>query len=180
MTTFDHHMHHRHFLPKAEMAVYDPSAEHRGAAKTSLNRLAFQATLHCMTGCAIGEIAGMVIGTALGWGMWETVGLAVTLAFITGFALTMIPLMRSGMPLKQALGIAVAADFISVSVMEIVDNAVMMAIPGAMAAGPLDWFFWASMAVALAIAFAVALPVNTWLIKRGRGHAVAHAHHNQH
>ncbi|MCB1377188.1 MAG: DUF4396 domain-containing protein [Alphaproteobacteria bacterium] len=162
------------------MAAHDPHQEHRGQQGQSLNRLAFQATLHCMTGCAIGEIAGMVIGTALGWGMWETVGLAVTLAFITGFALTMIPLIRSGMPLKRALGIAVAADFVSVSVMEIVDNAVMMAIPGAMAAGPLDLFFWASIAVALAIAFAVALPINLWLIKRGKGHAVIHAQHGHH
>lgn len=180
MTTLNHHMHHRHFQPKAEMAVYHPSTEHHETMKPSLNRLAFQATLHCMTGCAIGGIAGMVIGTALGWGMWETVGLAVTLAFITGFALTMIPLMRAEMPLRQALGIAFAADFISVSVMEIVDNAVMMAIPGAMASGPLDWFFWVSMALALAIAFAVALPINLWLIRRGRGHAVVHAHHGGH
>jgi Sec-independent protein secretion pathway component TatC len=112
--------------------------------------------------------------------MWETVALAVTLAFITGFALTMIPLMRAGMPLRQVLGIAFAADFISVSVMEIIDNAVMMAIPGAMASGPLDWFFWASMALALAIAFAAALPVNLWLIRRGKGHAVVHAHHGGH
>jgi hypothetical protein len=179
MTTPNNHMHHRHLQPEAEMTVY-PAAEHLHGRKPSLNRLAFQATLHCMTGCAIGEVAGMIIGTALGWGMWETVGLAVTLAFITGFALTMIPLMRSGMAWKQALGIAFAADFISVTVMEIVDNAVMIAIPGAMAAGRLDWFFWASLGAALGIAFVVALPVNLWLINRGKGHAGVHARHAHH
>jgi hypothetical protein len=167
MSATPHHQHHHGHT----------TAGHSTAGQPALNRLAFQATLHCMTGCAIGEVAGMVIGTAIGLSMWETVGLAVTLAFITGFGLTMIPLVRSGMRLRQALGIAFAADFISVTVMEIVDNAVMMAIPGAMAAGPLDWFFWLSMALALAIAFAVALPVNLWLIRRGKGHAVVHSHH---
>lgn len=152
--------------------------QHQAAA--SLNRLAFQATLHCLTGCAIGEVAGMVIGTSLGWGMWETVGLAVTLAFISGFALTMIPLWRAGMPLRQALKIAIAADFVSVTIMEIVDNAVMLVIPGAMAAGPLDWFFWVSLGLALGIAFLIALPVNLWLLKRGKGHAVVHTHHAMH
>ena len=167
MSATPHHQHHHGHS----------TAGYATAGLPALNRLAFQATLHCMTGCAIGEVAGMVIGTAIGLSMWETVGLAVTLAFITGFGLTMIPLVRSGMGLHQALGIAFAADFISVTVMEIVDNAVMMAIPGAMAAGPLDWFFWLSMAFALAIAFAVALPVNLWLIRRGKGHAVVHSHH---
>ena len=146
----------------------------------SLRKLAFQATLHCMTGCAIGEVAGMVIGTAIGLGMWQTVALAVTLAFITGFGLTMIPLLRSGMALGPALRIAFAADVVSVTVMEIVDNLVMVAIPGAMAAGPLDAFFWASMALALAAAFIVALPVNLWLIARGKGHAVVHQLHAHH
>lgn len=180
MTITDHQMHYRHTLPTAEMAVQDLRSEHQGGHGNTLHRLALQATLHCLAGCSIGEIAGLVIGTALGWGMWQTVGLAVTLAFITGFALTMIPLMRSGMSLKRALGIAFAADFISVSVMEIVNNAVMIAIPGAMAGGPLDWFFWLSMAAALAAAFVIALPVNIWLIRRGSGHAVVHAHHAQH
>lgn len=159
-------------------------ASHHGAVSGThgqpMSRLALSATLHCMTGCAIGEVAGMIIGTSLGWGMWQTVALAVTLAFITGFALTMIPLIRSGMPLRRALGVAFAADFISVTVMEIVDNAVMMAIPGAMAAGPLDWFFWVSMAAALAIAFVAAFPINYWLIARGKGHALVHDHHGHH
>jgi hypothetical protein len=150
-------------------------AEHHHAqAGASLRKLAFQATLHCMTGCAIGEIAGMAIGTASGLGMWQTVGLAVTLAFVTGFAFTMVPLMRNGIPFGRSLRIAFAADFISVSVMEIVDNLVMMSVPGAMAAGPFEWLFWASMALALAIAFAAALPVNLWMLSRGRGHAALH------
>jgi Domain of unknown function (DUF4396) len=154
-----------------------PMDAHAGAA--SLSRLAFSATLHCLSGCAIGEIAGIVIGTSLGWGMWETVALAVTLAFITGFGLTMIPLIRGGMQLGRALRIAFAADFISVTVMEIVDNAVMMAIPGAMLAGPVSLLFWASLALALGIAFAVAWPVNYWLIMRGKGHAVVHHLHHR-
>ncbi len=144
----------------------------------SLARLAFQATLHCMTGCAIGEIAGMAIGTALGLGAWTTVGLAVILAFISGFGLTMLPLLRSGMVLRQALAVALAADFVSISIMEIVDNAVMMVIPGAMAAGPFDSLFWLSMALALAVAFVAAYPVNLWMIGRGQGHAAVRAHHH--
>jgi hypothetical protein len=143
----------------------------------SLNRIAWMATLHCMTGCAIGEVAGMVIGTALGWGMWETIGLAVVLAFISGFALTMFPLVRSGIPFRQALGIAFAADFLSITIMEIVDNAVMMLIPGTMDAGLGDAFFWISLAFALAVAVVAAFPVNRWLIARGMGHAVVHPHH---
>lgn len=143
-------------------------------------RLAAQATLHCLTGCAIGEIAGMAIGTSIGLGMWQTVGLAVVLAFITGFGLTMRPLLRSGMALGAALRIAFAADLVSITVMEIVDNLVMLVIPGAMQAGPADLLFWGSMALALAAAFIVALPVNLWLIRRGRGHAVVHHLHGSH
>ena len=156
---------------------HDPSLDH---AAHALRRLAFNATLHCMAGCAVGEVAGMVIGTALGIGMWPTVALAVTLAFITGFGFTMIPLMRSGMALAPALRIAFAADAVSVTVMEVVDNLVMMAIPGAMAAGPTDLFFWASMALALGAAFIVAFPVNLWLIGRGQGHARVHELHAGH
>jgi hypothetical protein len=133
-----------------------------------------------MAGCAIGEISGMVIGTAIGLGTWQTLALAVALAFVTGFGLTMIPLLRSGMGLGAALKIALAADFISVTIMEIVDNLVMLAIPGAMAAGPLDAFFWVSMAISLAVAFAAALPINLWLIGRGKGHAVMQTHHAHH
>lgn len=122
----------------------------------------------------------MVIGAALGLGMWQTVGLAVTLAFMTGFGLTMLPLIRSGMGFRSALGIAFAADFVSVSIMEIVDNAVVMAVPGAMMAGLGDPLFWGTLVLGLAVAFIVALPVNIWLIGRGKGHAVVHKLHAGH
>jgi hypothetical protein len=145
--------------------------------RAALNRTAISATLHCLTGCAIGEVAGLVIGTALGWGMWQTVALAVTLAFVTGFGMTMRPLLRDGLGFRRALGIAFAADFFSVLTMEVVDNAIMVLIPGAMAAGLGDPLFWGSMAAALAVAAVAAFPVNRWLIARGRGHAVVHAHH---
>lgn len=145
---------------------------------TSLNALAWSATLHCLTGCAIGEVLGMVIGTALGWGNLATIALAVVLAFFFGYALTMRPLLVSGMPLRQAARLALAADTASITIMEIVDNAIMLAIPGAMQA-PLDSaLFWGSLAIALALAAVAAFPVNRWLIARGRGHAVVHAHHH--
>jgi hypothetical protein len=147
-------------------------------APPSLNRIAVSATLHCLTGCAIGEAAGMVIGTALGWGNLETVLLAVGLAYLSGFALTAAPLLRSGIATGAALRIALAADTVSITVMEIVDNAAMLIIPGAMDA-PLDSiFFWGSLAASLALAGVVAFRANRWLITRGRGHAVAHAHHS--
>jgi hypothetical protein len=143
----------------------------------SLNAIAWSATLHCLTGCAIGEVLGMVIGTALGWGNLETIALAVVLAFFFGYALTMRPLLVSGMPLRQAARLGLAADTASITIMEIVDNAIMLAIPGAMDA-PLDsLLFWGSLAIALALAAVAAFPVNRWLIARGKGHAVVHAHH---
>ncbi|WP_270937995.1 DUF4396 domain-containing protein [Falsiroseomonas oryzae] len=150
---------------------------HDQPAPVSLNRLAWSATLHCLAGCAIGEVAGMVIGTALGWGDLATIALAVTLAFLSGFALTMVPLLRAGMAFRQAARLAVAADAASITVMEVVDNAVMLAIPGAMSAGLGDPLFWGSLAFALAVAGLAAFPLNRWLIARGRGHAVVHAHH---
>jgi Domain of unknown function (DUF4396) len=143
----------------------------------SLNRLAFSATWHCLTGCAIGEVLGLVIGTALGWGNFETIVLAVVLAFFFGYAFTAVPLLRSGLALGAAAGIAFAADTISITVMEIVDNAIILVIPGAMEAGLDELLFWASLAFALAVAFVAAYPVNRWLIARGRGHAVVHSHH---
>jgi hypothetical protein len=143
----------------------------------SLNRVAFSATLHCLTGCAIGEILGLAIGTALGWGNFETIVLAIVLAFFFGYSFTVVPLLRSGLAFGAAAGIALAADTISITVMEIVDNAVVLLIPGAMDAGLDELLFWASLAFALAVAFVAAYPVNRWLIARGRGHAVAHSHH---
>ena len=143
---------------------------------SSLNWLAFSATAHCLTGCSIGEVLGMVVGTALGWAALRTVVVSVVLAFLFGYALTLRPLMASGMQLRVALGLALAADTLSITVMEIVDNAVMLAIPGAMAAGPSSLLFWISLAVALGIAGLAGYPVNYWLIRRGRGHARVHDH----
>ena len=148
--------------------------------RMSLNRVAFSATVHCLTGCAIGEVLGMVIGTALGWSEWRTVALAVALAFLFGYSFTIVPLLRSGLALGAAAPIAFAADTVSITVMEIVDNAIMLTIPGAMEAGLDNFRFWGSLAAALLIAGAVAYPVNRWLIARGKGHAVAHTHHAHH
>lgn len=145
--------------------------------QTSLNRLAASATTHCMTGCAIGEVLGLVIATAAGWGNFATIALAIVLAFIFGYSLTMMPLLRSGLPFKGASKLALAADTASITVMEIVDNLIMLIIPGAMMAGLGDWLFWMSMAIALAIAWVAAFPVNRWLIKRGLGHAKVHEQH---
>ena len=150
---------------------------HHAADGGSLNRVAWSATLHCLTGCGIGEVLGMVIGTALGWGNFETIALAVILAFFFGYALTMRPLLAAGMGLRQATKLALAADTASITIMEIVDNAIMLLIPGAMDA-PLDsLLFWGSLTFALAVAAVAAFPVNRWLIARGKGHAVVHAHH---
>jgi hypothetical protein len=151
--------------------------EHAHHAAPSLSRTAWSATLHCLTGCAIGEVLGMVIGTALGWGNTATIGLAVVLAFFFGYALTLRPLL-SVMSFAAAMRLALAADTASITVMEIVDNAIMLVIPGAMDAGLASILFWASLAVSLAIAAVAAFPVNRWLIARGRGHAVVHAHHH--
>jgi hypothetical protein len=143
----------------------------------SLNRVAFSATVHCLTGCAIGEVLGMIIGTALDWSDLATIALSVALAFFFGYTLTSLPLLRSGMALSAVIPIALASDTISIAIMEIVDNAIMLLIPGAMEATLSDIGFWAALAAALLIAGAAAYPANRWLIARGRGHAVVHAHH---
>jgi hypothetical protein len=154
-----------------------PAHHGHHAATPSLDRIAFLATLHCLAGCAVGEVAGMVIGTALGFSNGETIALAVVLAFLSGYAFTMLPLLRAGYGFRAASRLALLADTASITVMEIVDNLVMLAIPGAMDA-PLDsLLFWGSLAAALAIAGVAAFPLNRWLIARGRGHAVVHAHH---
>jgi Domain of unknown function (DUF4396) len=158
--------------------------QHHGAVPESadagrqLTRLAVSATLHCLTGCAIGEVLGMVIGTALGWSDAATIVLAVVLAFVFGYSLTIAPVLRSGLPLRAAIGVAFVADTLSITVMEIVDNAIMLLIPGAMEAGLTSWLFWGSLTVALAIAFVVTVPVNRLLIGRGKGHAVVHQYHH--
>jgi hypothetical protein len=146
-------------------------------AQSNLTKLAISATLHCLTGCAIGEVLGMVIGTALGWSNLSTIALAVALAFVFGYALTIRPVLKSGVPLRTAIGVAFAADTVSIAVMEIVDNGVMLAVPGAMEAGLGSWLFWVSLAFALAVAFVITVPVNRWLISRGKGHAVVHQYH---
>jgi hypothetical protein len=143
-----------------------------------LNRLAISATAHCLTGCAIGEILGLVIGTALGWSNAATIVLAIALAFFFGYSFTLVPVLRSGLALGAALGVALAADTLSITVMEIVDNAILLIIPGAMDAGLGSWLFWGALAVALAVAFVVTVPVNRALIRRGKGHAVVHQYHH--
>jgi hypothetical protein len=146
----------------------------------SLNALAFSATVHCLTGCAIGEVLGMVIGTALGFSDLATIALAVVLAFLFGYSLTSLPLLRSGLPLAAVVPLALASDTISITIMEIVDNAIMLTIPGAMEATLSDVGFWAALALALVIAGAAAYPANRWLLARGKGHAVVHEHHHAH
>ena len=143
----------------------------------STNQLALSATIHCLTGCAIGEVLGLAIGTALGWHDLPTIVLAIVLAFVFGYALTIRPLLASGMPFRRAGRLAIASDTLSIATMEIVDTAILLAIPGAMMAGLTDPLFWGSLAFALLVAGVVAYPVNRWLIDRGRGHAVLHGHH---
>lgn len=167
------HSHHVHHVPSLHHAHRDAPVPRQ----PSLNRTALMATLHCLLGCAIGEVAGLLIGTALGWGNVATIALAVVLAFAFGFGLTALPLLRAGMAPRQAMRIALAADAASITTMEIVDNAIMLAIPGAMEASIDAPLFWASMLAALVIAGIAAYPLNRWLIARGKGHAVAHAHH---
>ncbi|KOX15240.1 membrane protein [Saccharothrix sp. NRRL B-16348] len=140
--------------------------------------MAASATLHCLTGCAIGEVLGMVIGTALGWGSLATIALAVALAFVFGYALTMRGVLKAGVGFRQALKVALAADTVSIIVMEVIDNGVMLVVPGAMEAGLASVLFWGALAFAFAVAFVVTVPVNKWLIGRGRGHAVVHAYHH--
>lgn len=169
------HPHHQH---DHDVPAPVPHAGHATeTAGASLNRLALSATLHCLTGCGIGEILGMVIGTALGWGNAATIALAVVLAFLFGYLLTIVPLARAGLPWRRVLALALAADTASITTMEIVDNAIMLVIPGAMDAHFDTLLFWGSLAVALAAGGLAAYPVNRWLLARGRGHALAHAHH---
>jgi uncharacterized protein DUF4396 len=158
-TAHDHHHHHHAPLPTAGRA---------------LDRVAASATLHCLTGCAIGEVAGVAIGTALGWSDIATIALAIALAFVFGYALTSLPLLRAGIAFAAVVPIALASDTVSIAVMEFVDNAILLVIPGAMEAGLDTLLFWGSLAVALVIAGLVAFPVNRWLIARGKGHAAVH------
>jgi hypothetical protein len=164
MNHSDHHAHHHHHAETP--------------AAPSLNVTAFWATLHCLSGCAVGEVLGMAIGTALGLSNGATIALAVALAFAFGYAFTMTPLLRAGMTLTQAARLALAADTASIGIMEVVDNLVMIVIPGAMDAHLSSPLFWGALALSLVIAAMAAYPVNRWLIARGAGHAVVHAHHH--
>jgi hypothetical protein len=154
----DHHHHHHHATP-------------------SLNRTAFLATAHCLTGCAIGEVLGMVIATAVGFGNALSIALAVALAFDFGYSFTMLPLLRAGLALGVVIPLALASDTLSIGTMEIVDNAFILIVPGAIEAELGDGLFWWSLGLSLVIAFVAAFPVNRLLIARGRGHAVVHAYH---
>ena len=140
--------------------------------------MAAQATLHCLTGCAIGEVLGMVIGTSLGLHNAATVVLSVALAFVFGYALTMRGVLRAGVGLGAAVKVALAADTVSIAVMEVLDNAIMVAVPGAMDAGLTSALFWGALATSLFVAFLLTTPVNRWMISRGKGHAVVHAYHH--
>jgi len=162
-TAHDHHHHH------------DPHDGSHGGASWAM---AATATLHCLTGCAIGEVLGMVIGTALGLHNAATVVLSIALAFFFGYALTMRGVLRAGVSLREAFGIALAADTVSIAVMELMDNAFIVAVPGAMDAGLDSGLFWGSLAGSLVVAFVVTTPVNRWMIGRGKGHAVVHAYHH--
>jgi hypothetical protein len=156
------------------MATHEHHAAHAGSASWSV---AFSATLHCLTGCAIGEVLGMLLGAGFGWSDGLTVAVSIALAFLFGYGLTSLPLLRSGMALAAVIPVALASDTVSIAIMEVVDNAIMLLIPGAMDLGLGDLGFYAALAAALVIAGAAALPVNRWLIARGKGHAVVHAHH---
>ena len=142
-----------------------------------MNRLAFSATVHCLTGCVIGEIAGMLIGTAFGWGNLATIGLAIGLAYVFGFGLTSLPLFRAGLSFGAIVPIALAADTVSITIMELIDNATVLLIPGAMEAGAADPLLYASIAAGFAVAFPFAFLANRHMIARGRGHAVVHEYH---
>src|SRR6478672_1091076 len=155
----------------------DAPHEHRHHAGSGLTRMAVQATLHCLTGCAIGEVLGMVLATWLGLADAASIALSVVLAFAFGYALTVRPVLRAGVAPRRAARIALASDTASIATMEVVDNAFILLVPGALAAGLTDGLFWWSFAVSLVIAFVLTVPVNRWLIARGRGHAVLHEFH---
>ncbi|HEY9329080.1 MAG TPA: DUF4396 domain-containing protein [Streptomyces sp.] len=163
----------------ADHAQHTDHASHSGHSGGGASwSMAARATLHCLTGCAIGEILGMVIGTALGWGNVPTMALAIVLAFFFGYTLTLRSVLRSGVDFRTAFRIALAADTLSIAVMELIDNGVIVLWPGAMDAMLSDVLFWGALAISLAVAFVVTTPVNKWMIGRGKGHAVVHQYHH--
>ncbi|WP_244242492.1 DUF4396 domain-containing protein [Nocardioides seonyuensis] len=153
--------------------------QEHGTSHGSSAAMAVSATLHCLTGCAIGEILGLMIGTAIGLGTGWTIALAVGLAFLFGYLLSTLPLLKAGLGIGAALSVVLAADTLSIATMEVVDNLVMAVIPGAMEAGLVNPVFWASMMLALTVAFFAAYPVNRYLLARGKGHALTHEFHGQ-
>jgi hypothetical protein len=164
------------------MPVVSPHQPHENHSQSShagasLNRQAFSATTHCLTGCAIGEVLGMIIATWRGWGDVASIAVAIALAFFFGYLLTIGPVLRAGVPPRRALSLAFASDTASIAVMEIVDNGFILLVPGAIDAELSDALFWWSLGVSLVIAFLFSFPLNRWLIARGRGHAVVHAYH---
>jgi len=161
-----------------DMSTHQHQSPGHTAAADSLWSQARSATLHCLLGCAIGEVLGMLVGTALGWHNLATVVLSIALAFVFGYSLAIRPVLRAGVPFAAALAVVGAAETVSISVMELIDNAVMLVVPGAMDAGLGKLLFWVSLAGSLALAFVVTVPVNRWLISRGRGHAVMHEYHH--
>lgn len=169
--THESHAHHDHSMHR--------HTDHK-VHERNLNKMAASATLHCLTGCAIGEVAGLIIGTALGWDNLSTTILAILLAFVFGFTLSTLPLRKAGVGLFAALSIVIAADTLSIATMELVDNAVMYLIPGAMHATITDPLFWASMAIALTVAYFAAYPVNRYLLTKGKGHALVMKYHQGH
>jgi hypothetical protein len=185
MTSHDEHLHagydhagHQHAMHEGHEGHVDHSAhDAHGAHGGGVNAMAASATLHCLTGCAIGEIAGLMIGTAIGLSTGWTIALAVTLAFAFGYALSTLPLLKSGLAFGTAFSVVLAADTLSIATMELVDNLVMALIPGAMEAGLVNVVFWIGMMIALSVAFVAAFPVNRYLLQRGKGHALTHQYH---
>ncbi|MCX4848496.1 DUF4396 domain-containing protein [Streptomyces sp. NBC_00893] len=179
------HADHSNHVPHAENSGHADNSSHSGHATHAAHHpggaswsMAARATLHCLTGCAIGEILGMVIGTALGWGNMATMVLAIVLAFFFGYSLTLRSILKAGVDFRTALSVAFAADTLSIAVMELIDNGVIALWPGAMDATLADTLFWGALAISLAVAFVVTTPVNKWMIGRGKGHAVVHQYHH--
>jgi hypothetical protein len=160
-----------------QYGVVTETAHHGHAGGENLNALARSATTHCLTGCVIGEVLGMAIGTAFGWGNLATIAAAVGLAYLFGFALTSLPLVRAGLSFREIVPIALAADTVSITIMEVIDNAFVLLVPGAMDAGLGDWLLWAAIAGGFVISYPFAFLANRYMIARGKGHAVVHAYH---
>ena len=171
---------HQHQPTVAAHAVPEPLHDRQRMPSAATWGAAASATLHCLTGCAIGEVLGMVIGTSAGLHNAATVALSVALAFVFGYALTMRGVLRAGVDVRTALKVALAADTVSIAIMELLDNAFILAVPGAMDAGLTSVLFWASLACSLVVAFLLTTPVNRWMISRGKGHAVVHGYHHAH